>query len=90
MPHDGRGRIVLGVDGSLYGLAAVRFAVAHARATGMPLRGWVAPQWRDQTALHCLRHARCPVVVVPAPPLTGGLHIRRLVRQITQDLRKLS
>jgi nucleotide-binding universal stress UspA family protein len=34
-------------------LAALRFAVAHARATGMPLhavRAWVAPHWRDVAA----------------------------------------
>src|SRR5689334_4878588 len=48
------GRVVLGVDVSLAGLAAVRFAVAYARATGMPLhtvRAWAAPHWRDQAAL---------------------------------------
>lgn len=167
MADDGGGRIVLGVDESLAGLAAVRFAVAHARGVGMPLhavRAWVAPQGRDGATLrwrteiaeeavqamrgafaaamggpptdlpveslvtegfagemlvryadrvddmlviggrqarwplrangpvtgYCLRHARCPVVVVPARPLIGAVRVRRLAREIARDLRKLS
>ncbi|MFI6763632.1 universal stress protein [Micromonospora sp. NPDC050417] len=45
------GRVVVGVDASLGGMQALRFAVAHARASRRPLRAvraWAVPNpWRD-------------------------------------------
>jgi nucleotide-binding universal stress UspA family protein len=39
---------------------------------------------------HCLRHAGCPVVVVPPSPLTDVLRPRRLAREIDRELRHLA
>jgi nucleotide-binding universal stress UspA family protein len=39
---------------------------------------------------YCLRRARCPVVAVPAAPPIAGVPVRRLVREMARDLRKLS
>jgi nucleotide-binding universal stress UspA family protein len=38
---------------------------------------------------YCLRRSRCPVVVVPAAPLIAGVPVRRLVREMARDLRRL-
>jgi nucleotide-binding universal stress UspA family protein len=41
-------------------------------------------------AHYCLRHARCPVVTVPAPEWANPATVRRLTRDVRRDLRRLA
>jgi nucleotide-binding universal stress UspA family protein len=160
-------RVVVGVDESLAGLAAVRFAVAQARCLDVvvhAVRAWVfTPPWQHPSnrrwrseiageadrcvqaafaaatggppadvtvqaavregvagqvlvdyadreddllvvggrgyagrlasiggpvARYCLRHARCPVVVVPPPRRPRAASGRRLSREVDRELRR--
>lgn len=78
---DARDPIVVGVDGSAASAGALRWAVAEAEATGRDVE--VVTAWSYTLALdpgalagsvsaHCLRHATCPVVIVPARPSAHG------------------
>ena len=52
-------RIVVGVDGSASSRAALRWAVHQAELTG-----GFAGALPGSAGQHCVRHARCPVVIV--------------------------
>lgn len=47
-------------------------------------------RWRGPVVRHCVTRARCPVLVVPPPPLIRGESPRAMLRQLRRDLDQLA
>jgi nucleotide-binding universal stress UspA family protein len=68
---------------------AERVLVAAAGEDDVLVVGGPGYRWRAGVGGYCLRHARCPVVVVPAPALTRGGTRRSRNRRIRREAESL-
>lgn len=49
------------------------------------------PRWRGSPVVrYCLRHATCPLLVVPPPPLARAGSPKALIRQLRRDIDQLA
>jgi nucleotide-binding universal stress UspA family protein len=74
------------------GPALVRYACRDddLLVLGAGRRAWWRREVSSAVVRYCVRHATCPVLVVPPPPLTRQRSPRELLRELRRELDQLS